>query len=157
MKVTVSYPKPKAKSFNVKGKSIPEVFKSLNKNAFWGRYRSDADIDWGKDDPVKKADITAAPYIILPTWTDYSKATKDEKKSWDDMMKALEKHENNHHKIFEDAVEEFKKSIEKRDDLSAKDAKALWKDFLKDTQDAQDKYDTRTKHGEKEGVELVEP
>lgn len=157
MKVSVSIPNPKSRSFSVKGKSIPDVFKALNKNGYWGRYRSDPDVDWGKDDPVTKASITSSPYIILPTWSDYSKATKDEKKSWDDMMKALEKHENNHHTIFKDAVDTFKKSLEKRDDLSAKDAKQLWKDFIKDTQDAQDKYDTKTSHGEKEGVELIVP
>lgn len=157
MKVKVSIPKPKSKSWSVKGKSIPDVFKNLNKNAFWGRYRSDADIDWGKDDPVTKASITASPYIILPDWSEYGKVSKGEKRAWDDMIKALDKHESNHHKIFEDTVEEFKKTLERRDDLSAKDAKSLWKDFLKDLQAAQDRYDSRTRHGEKEGVELVEP
>lgn len=161
MKITVKIPKPKESSFTVKGKTIPEVFEALEKHGFWGRYRSNETIAYETDKKDKAlyigGTVSGAPVVILPKWADYAKASKEEKKSWDDMMKALTKHEYNHHTKFEDAAADWKKEMEKGGDLDKKAMTAAWDSFVKDLQKTQDGYDSKTKNGQTEGVELIEP
>jgi predicted secreted Zn-dependent protease len=161
MKITIKIPAPKEKSFTVKGSSIPEVFNALEKHGFWGRYRSNETIAYETDKKDKNlyigGSVSGAPVVTLPKWANYGKASKPEKKSWDDMMKALTKHEYNHHTKFEDSAKDWKKEMEKGDDLSKKEMTASWDKFVKELQKTQDAYDARTKHGLTEGVELIEP
>lgn len=158
MKVTLTVPKPSNKTWTVKGKDLSAVFDNLNKNKFWGRYRSNHATSFsGKGDKIDSVKVSASPVVLMPSWAGYGKATKDEKKSWDTMWKALKKHEDNHHVIFSDAADEWKKDIEKGGELSKKDFDQAWKDFNTETQKKQDKYDDRTDHGAKEGVILNIP
>lgn len=158
MKVTLTIPSPAKKSWTVKGGNLEEVFKNLNKNAFWGRYRSNPSYkSSGKGDKIDTIKLTAGPVITMPSWAGYGKASKDEKKSWDAMFKALQKHESNHHDIFVKAADDWKKEMEDGGDLSKKDADRAWKDFNASTQRLQDRYDSSTSNGAKEGVILDIP
>lgn len=158
MKVTISIPRPSIRSFGVKGSTIPEVFEALNRNGFWGRYRSQEKADWsGRDGVNDRVKLGGAPFILLPDWRNYGKATKAEKKSWDQMMKALTKHENNHHDIFTDYAAEWKKEMERGEDLDDAAMQSAWDAFREELQKRQDAYDKRTNHGEKEGVVLEQP
>lgn len=161
MKITLKIPKPKESSFTVKGASIPDVFHALEKHGFWGRYRSNETIAYETDRKDRAlyvgGTVSGAPVVILPKWANYGKASKDEKSSWDTMMKALTRHEYNHHAKFEDAAKDWKKAMEKGGDLSKKEMTAAWDKFVKDLQKTQDAYDSKTRNGQKEGVELIEP
>lgn len=154
MKVTLSYSAPSNKTWNVKGADAESLFKNLEKNGFWGRYRSNSSGSWsGKGKKIDSVKITGKPVILMPSWTEYSKI-KDGQASWDKMWKALKKHEDNHHKIFDEAAKAFKKELEKGGDLDPKDMTKAWDKWLKDTQKKQDDYDKKSKHGQNEGVIL---
>lgn len=158
MDVKLNVAKPSSKSFTVKGKTIADVTKALDKNGFWGRYRSNMDSDWGTKDPVEKLTVNTKPVIILPEWSDYKKATKEEQKEWDRMVKVLTKHENRHHEILEELLADLKKELEAMDPAPSRDEiERRWGDFTGSANDEQDRYDLRTSHGVKEGVELTPP
>jgi predicted secreted Zn-dependent protease len=155
MKVDLGYSKPSSKTWKVKGQDAETLFKNLNKNAFWGRYRSNESARFsGKSAKIDLVKVAASPTITMPVWSDYPKAPKEAKASWDKMWKALKKHEDNHHTIFDDAAKALKKSLEKNGDLDEKDVSKAWGEFLKATKKSQESYDTRTKHGKSEGVIL---
>jgi predicted secreted Zn-dependent protease len=158
VKLDIKTNEPKVTHYKVAGATLKEALKQLQKRDEWGTYdstqnqKSGAKIDG--DGKVKSVTLTLNPTIELPEWSGYSKASKAQRKAWDDMVAKLEKHERNHHKIQKDALEDLKKKI--------KAAKSLDRDVLDDlisknsegTQKQQDAYDSRTGHGEKEGVEL---
>ena len=154
MKITTSIKKPSTKHYSVKGKDLDALFAALEAREFWGRFVANEKIDWGTKDPVATVKITAAPVIYMPKWTDYSKADKDSKDSFDNMYKVLAKHEKRHYYILLEQVAMFQKLLNGLDELSAKDAKTKSKTFLADLKKAQKKYDDATDHGIKEGVAL---
>ncbi len=154
MKVTLSYGKPSNKSWKVKGGDANTLFANLNKNGFWGRYRSNVSASWsGKGAKIDAFKLTAKPVVLMPSWTEYSKI-KAGQKSWDKMWKALKKHEDNHHTIFDTSAKAFKKKLEVEGDLDPKDMKKTWETYQKDAQKLQDDYDKKSKHGKNEGVIL---
>ena len=158
MKVTVKVPKPASKTWSCSGKTLEEAFEALEKHGWWGRYRSNGKVDWSlKNKKVVSVSISAKPEVVMPSWKGYSKATPEEKAAWDAMWVALETHEMNHHTIFEDAVKAFEKELKAADEMDAKTIKEKAKAFETETQAAQDRYDSSSGNGKKEGVELVIP
>ena len=98
MKAKVKIPAPAKKDWTVSGGDIETLFNNLERHGWWGRYESHEDKKPRKTgDKITEVVITGSPRIILPKWKDYGKASRAEKKSWDDMYKALKKHEENHH------------------------------------------------------------
>ncbi len=158
MKVICKIAKPGRTTWSVKGKNLEEVFKNLNAHRWWGQYKSGESIKWTlKDGKVDAVQVLVKPLISMPKWSGLSKATKEEKKSWDLMSKALLKHENEHHKVFLKVLEAWVKKLET---LTALDKKALekaWKAFGKEAQKQQDVFDKKTDHGAKKGVVLNIP
>ncbi|MFQ5622090.1 MAG: DUF922 domain-containing protein [Paracoccaceae bacterium] len=155
MKVNLKIPGPSNKTWTVKGANLEEVFKALKAHGWWGRYRSNESAKFtGKAKKFDTVNLSAKPVITMPKWANYGKAAKDEKKSWDDMWKALKKHEDQHHTIFQTAAKEWKASTEKGGDLEPKEMDKAWKAFLADSQKRQDDFDKRTGHGKKTGVVL---
>ena len=98
--------------------------------------------------------MTINPVIQLPEWSGYSSATKEQKASWDKMIKALEVHERKHHDIQVDCASELEKEIKKAKTLDADSLNKMIDDQQKDCQKKQDAYDSRSGHGAKEGVVL---
>ena len=161
MKVTVKVPNPKEAHWNVKGKTIEELFANLEKHGWWGRYRSN-ETESSKPDKADKTkldsiEIGGAPVITMPKWTDYGSASKPKQKAFDAMYKELLRHEREHHDIFTGACEALKKKLEKGDPVDTKAWPKLWADFKKDTQKKQNQHDSRTGHGKKDGVVLNVP
>lgn len=158
MKTILNIPKPANKSWVVKGKNIEELFKNLNKHKWWGRYRAYPSYSFKeKGGVVNEFTLKSKPEIIMPKWSNYTKASKAEKKSWDDMYKALMKHESNHHDIFQKEATAWQKAMDKVVDLNKKNALREWEKFDKATQNKQDAYDAKSDHGKKEGVILNLP
>lgn len=158
MKVTLNLSKPVTKSESFKGKSIEDVTGALDKNATWGKYRSNMSSEWGSKDPVEKLTVTAKPVITLPDWSDYKKAGKAEQKEWDRMVKMLTKHENRHHEILEGLLADLKKELEGRDPAPSQDEMAArWDEFARAASNEQDHYDLRSGNGRREGVVLNPP
>lgn len=112
--------------------------------------------------------------VTLPKWIGYDNASKDCKAKWDEFIKNLRKHEEEHVRKYEkgitDALSATKKKWEgKSETKTAPSCKAacdaafaalqasIQKDFeteLGKTETEQEAYDTQTKHGETEGAVL---
>lgn len=155
MKVTLKIPKPTSKTWTVKGKTSDELYKNMVKHKWWGRYLSNPNYGYkDKAGIVSELIFKPKPVIYMPVWSDYSKASKADKKLWDDMYKALKKHEENHHTILLSEAASWKKAMDKLGDVDKEKMETEWVKFNKATQAKQQSYDTKTHHGEKEGVSL---
>ena len=158
VKVDIKVNNPKVTKFKVAGKTLSEAKKNLNSRDEWGLYdatqngKSSAKTD--KDGNVTSVTIVISPIIQLPEWSGYNSATKEQKASWDTMVKALEAHERKHHDIQVDCASDLEKEIKKAKALDADDLNKIISDQQKACQKKQDAYDSRSGHGEKEGVEL---
>jgi predicted secreted Zn-dependent protease len=158
VKLNITINKPKVSTFRISGKTLREAMKALDARDEWGLYdgtansKSSAKVD--ADGNIVSVTMEMGPEIQMPVWSGYSSATKEQKASWDRMYKALLAHENKHHDIQTDCVEDLKKAIKDAKTLDAKSLKKLIEDSQKACQKEQDSYDSRSGHGAKEGVEL---
>jgi len=104
VKIDIKLATPKVTKFKVSGKTLKDVMSALDARDEWGLYDSTQNVKSGaqvdKDGAVKSVTIAVNPVIELPEWSEYSKATKEQKASWDAMIKKLEAHERKHHDIF---------------------------------------------------------
>ena len=158
VKLNITINKPKVTTFKVGGKTLAEAKKALDARDEWGLYdatqnfKSSAQVD-GKGSVVSVT-MELNPVIELPAWSGYSSATKEQKASWDAMCKALQAHENRHHDIQVDAIEDLKKALKAAKTLDGKTLNQMIDKLQKATQQKQDAYDSRSGHGAKEGVIL---
>ena len=134
--------------YSVKGKTLRDVVKVLNKQEEWGKFK------WYVSNAYKTAGGSLASVTIKPTWSitmpkwpGYAKSSKAVKTSWDTMWKELFKHEEGHRKIFEDDVKTLIAEITKKSPGDADDFTSIFDDAL-DTMDKNQKsFDKKTKHG----------
>lgn len=158
IKADIKVNNPKVTKFTVAGKTLREAKKNLDSRDEWGLYdatrnpKNSAKVDG--DGNVTSVTMAINPVIELPEWSGYSSATKEQKASWDTMVKALEAHERKHHDIQVDCASDLKKEIMKAKTLDANDLNKIISDQQEACQKKQDAYDSRSGHGEKEGVEL---
>ena len=157
-KVNITVNRPAISKFRVAGKTLSDVKKNLDARDEWGLYdatqnfKSSAKTD--ADGNVVSVTMVLNPKIEMPVWSGYSGATKDQKASWDDMYAALLAHENQHHAIQLDCVEDLKKAIKAAKELDADTLNKLIDQSQQACQKKQDAYDTSSGHGAKEGVVL---
>lgn len=158
--VSIKVNAPKTTRYSVRGDTLAEARKNLDKREEWGLYdatpnfKSGAKVD--SQGQVMSVSLELNPVIELPTWSGYSSATKPQKASWDAMLKKLEAHEKKHHDIQVAGAAALKKAIESAKALDAKALDKLIEKAQTDTQKAQDAYDSSSGHGAKEGVTLDE-
>ena len=156
MDVVLKIPKPANKTWNVKGKTVQELLDNIERHGWAGLYLANPSYAYKQPkDIVTQFTLKTKPLITTPKWSDYSKATKDEKKSWDKAMQGLKKHENNHHEIFCKEAKLWKAKMKKMGDLDKGDMESEWGTFMKLVQGKQDTYDTKTQNGVKEGARMT--
>ena len=154
----VNIAKPSIKKRKYGGKTLKDVLKLLEKQSEWGLYdavsnqKNSAKVD--KDKKIKSVSINLKPVIEMPVWSNYGKAPKDQKASWDKMYKALLAHEQKHHKIQLKCGSDLEKMLKKEEDLDAKALNEKLEEARTACQDKQDAYDAKSKHGANEGVVL---
>ncbi len=160
-KMNIKANKPKITSFAVAGKDLRAAKKALDKRRTpieWGLYDStrkqqgSAKVD--ENGKVTSVTVIVNPVIEMPKWRGYSAATKAQKASWDNMYKALLKHENGHHKVQLGCMEDLKKKIKNAKDLDGKKLKEMISGLQSECQKKQDAYDSGTGHGLRQGVVL---
>lgn len=155
MKVTLSLGTPSVKTYGIAGKTPEKLLEAMKKRKWWGHYESKIKYSGKvKNGKVTEIKISASPAIDMPKWSDYGKQDAAAKKVWDEMWKALKKHEETHHEVTKTEAEKFKKTLEGGSDLTAAEMKKAWGDFDKELGKAQKAYDDKTDHGAKEGVNL---
>ncbi len=156
LNITVN--RPKTTTFKVAGKTLSEAKDNLDRRSEWGLYdatqnsKNSAQTD--ADGNVTSVTMTLNPVIEMPSWSGYSAATKPQQASWDAMYKALLAHENKHHAIQLECVEDLKKAIKAAKKLDAAALNELIAQCQQACQKKQDGYDSSSGHGAKEGVVL---
>ena len=136
--------------YTVKGATLANVLKALNKQKEWGKFV------WYISHSYKTAggsltSVTIKPTwsITMPKWPGYSKSSKAVKTSWDTMWKELFKHEEGHRKIFEDNVKTLIAEIKKENPADVDSFTTIFDD-AKDAMDKNQKnYDKKNDHGHK--------
>jgi predicted secreted Zn-dependent protease len=158
VKLNITINRPRVSTYRIDGKTLTDAKKKLDARDEWGTYdatqnfKNSAQTD--EDGNVVSVTMVLNPQIEMPSWSGYNAATKEQKASWDTMYDALLAHENKHHEIQRQCVEDFKKAIKAAKDLDADALKDLVKESQQSCQKKQDDYDSRSGHGAKEGVEL---
>lgn len=156
-KISVKVNKPKSKEKTVKGATIDEVRKNLNKMPEWGLYDATKNVKTdakAQGDTVTEFTLTLNPTIELPKWAGYSKASKDDKAKWDKMIKALKAHEDEHHNIQVKAAADLEKTLKGMKGLTVKQVQGEVAKGQAAAEKAQKDFDTSTKHGTNKGVQL---
>lgn len=163
-KFSINYTKKGKATEAVPGKTYEEMFKFFEKkNAAgqeWGKFhteRPNISFKPAKGEPITEVTLDIGWVITLPSWGGASSATAAGKAAWEKMLKALEKHEENHRTILLEQIARFVDRVTDVDDLKLKQLQTLFTQFPKDIKAAQDKYDGATDHGKKEGVFLPAP
>lgn len=158
MRVTLGYSAPANRTYRVRGTTLEDVFNALDSHGWWGRYRSNW--SWrgrGRNGVMSAVTIRAKPVITMPVWADKRRATRPEIKEWDRMYAVLLRHENNHHGVFDRAAKALKKELEAGDPPDERTLSQRMERFGTEMQRQQDRYDSRTRHGQSEGVRLDIP
>src|ERR1700745_3241868 len=112
--INITINRPRVSTYRAGGKTLSEVQKAMDARDEWGLYdatqnfKSSAQVDGSGN--VVSVTMVINPEIELPSWSNYGSATKEQKASWDAMVKALQAHENRHHDIQVDAVDDLKRA-----------------------------------------------
>lgn len=158
VRLNITVNKPKVSTFNIGGKTLADAKRALDARDEWGLYdaqrnfKSSAQVD--SNGNVVSVTMVLNPVIELPAWSGYRSATKEQKASWDAMYEALEAHENHHHDIQLECVEELKKALTAAKTLDADTLNQIIENLRESCQEKQDAFDTRSGHGAKERVVL---
>jgi predicted secreted Zn-dependent protease len=131
---------------------------AMNRRGEWGHFDPHMTCDFeSSTDMIAAFTVVAAPEILLPDWTHRSTADDAHAEAWDAMLAALSAHEDEHLRLFERAVQQFRRSMLRERPMPADRFRARWDAFCDDLQTAQDRYDRTTNNGEREGVRLDDP
>ncbi|MGO9255071.1 MAG: DUF922 domain-containing protein [Bryobacteraceae bacterium] len=162
-KFNLKWTKTDNKTYAVPGNTYEEMFKFFEK-------KNAAKEEWGKfhpeiphlsfkptKDPITEVTLEVGYTIVMPSWSKASSIGQKEKAAWDTMMKALQRHEEQHRTIFEFEAEAFGTDLSFETDLSQKKLSDMFKKFPGDVRKAQQAYDSKTANGKNEGVFLPAP
>ena len=163
-KFKIEWTEKKNTTYTVPGKTYADVFKFFQKkNAAkeeWGKFshaRPGLSFKPAKGEPITDVVLKVGYTITMPKWPKVKTAPKGCQEAWKKMIKALETHEDRHRLILLEECAKFGHEIAHQTNLTKKKLSELFSKFAPDVKKAQDKYDTATKNGEKEGVFLPAP
>lgn len=163
-KFKLQWTKRDQKTYSVSGATYEEMFTFFEKKHAareeWAKFhaeRPDLSFKPSRDEPITEVTLKIGYTITMPTWSKASALGRKGKDAWDKMMAALDKHEDTHRRILEQQIKLFGEAVERETDLTVKKLSDMFKKFPADVKSAQDDYDSKTSHGEKEGVFLPAP
>lgn len=159
MDMDLTIRRPGNSHYTVRGTTFDALSRAMDRHGCWGRYTFPFTFRvTGPADDITTVAVTVSPNIELPTWAEYRRADAALKREWDRMIAALERHEQEHHRLFTRKAEEFRNSVPNIS--QAMDRRAvdqLMADFRREAQAEMDSFDSRTNHGQRQGVELNDP
>lgn len=143
--------------YRVEGADLESAFNFLNRREEWGNFK------WrfayrGKANTqgiVTSLTIILSFTITMPNWPAYRRQPQRCKDEWDDMWKALWKHENTHRTKFEGRLSNLKRDWEALERQTVREIESLKKAAYVAIQKDIDDYDRETNHGRDRGVELT--
>jgi hypothetical protein len=158
MRVTLDIATVRTRTYSVRGTTVAEVHGHMPSSC-WGLYDANLiDPRWRSGRLVEELTIQARPIITMPRWPNVRRASEEDRAIWEAMLEALRRHEDGHHAVFMDNVNEFKERLEGyTDPLEADEMQDYWTRFLGDVDHYQERYDVTTRHGQRDGVSLDPP
>lgn len=156
MKVTFKPSKPKAEFYILKAKTYDGVRAEFDRRTHSGCYHANPGHSYktDADDVVISISMTCSPTIEMPNWPHAKKLKGKEKKNWDSMIKALKKHEAEHHTIYLKDTKVFKAKLKTAGNFPEADFATKMSEFYSSAQTHQEEFDVKTNHGGKTGVKL---
>lgn len=154
MEVTLDIARPETRTYSVRGATLEAVVRNLGRRC-WGRYvgRFSYDIR-PRGGIVASAVFRAAPTITLPRWHDRAGATAPQQREWDRMLRALERHEDEHHAVLVDAFENMRHFLSTQPDPAVPQFRRDMAAFDADLDRFQRDFDATSEHGRRAGVVL---
>jgi predicted secreted Zn-dependent protease len=160
-----------AKTYAVTGKTIDEVFISLEANGpgdGWAETRNSwsyaCNLEQSGDSLVcKKASAKHTAEVLMPSWSGYNTASKCMKESWNAMYASLKKHEDRHVALAKGVDAKIKSALLATPPLplnaSQADIDAAFKNaadpVIADNNAVQEKFDADTGHGKNDPSDPV--
>ncbi len=139
--------------YNVTGNTLAEVAGQLSPEE-WGRciwnynYRYDS-----ANGIATRVDVTLTLTIRLPRWTGrgWRNASAAAKREWQRMLGCLQTHEDGHARI----ARPWARTLQHRLlNQPVANLSTIWEQVRAEHKNVQDEYDTRTQHGQTQGVTL---
>jgi hypothetical protein len=151
MKVDVNRSKRRTQ-YRLKAKTIKKALAELNgrANADWATFAGTlkGEVSFSKaTGQALSVQLEVSYEINMPSWPAYPRQSTQVKTSWDNMYKALEKHEEGHLALFQKDAGMLRKKLEGLGAKQARDVKKIIDDANTEAQKQQDAYDDRTNHG----------
>ena len=160
----IKWTKKGAATYSVPGSTYEDAFAFFSKRnaekkewAIFHHEKPAVDLLPNKGEPITDVILKIGFVITMPSWSKAGSLGPKAKAAWDKMMTVLAKHEENHRLIFLEEAAKFCEKVSAKTDLTRKVLKPMLDQFSKDVKAAQDLYDGKTGHGEKEGVFLPAP
>lgn len=159
MEVELTIRRPRRTRKDVRGSSFDALARAMDRNGCWDKYSFAVTYRTeGPPDDVTTVKMNVTPAIEMPRWRGYRRADDAHKREWDRMYAALERHEDEHHRLFTRKAEQFRDSVPNISIAMDRQAVArTMEDFRREAQQVMDDFDARTDHGRRQGVELNEP
>ena len=156
MEMRLTMRRPGRSTYNVAADTLDAAAEEMDGHGCWGRYSfpfSQRLI--GPPDDVQRIDLTIRPGIEMPNWTRYRHATDPQKRVWDRMITALERHEQEHHRLLTRKAEDFRDSLPNiSQSMDRRAVGRLMQDFQREAQAVMDDLDRTSDHGRRQGVDL---
>jgi predicted secreted Zn-dependent protease len=150
---TITIHEPTFTSYSVTGLTLAGVAPQLNP-VEWGRCTWNFHYTYSSTNGVAtRVNIILRLTIRLPQWTGagWESASATAKAEWQRMLGCLRTHENGHVDIARSWAPTLQQRLFNQPEA---DLGSLWEAGLADHQTEQDAYDTRTQHGQTQGVTL---
>ena len=158
MKTTLTWAgKNTGAKFNLNADCLEDALDAISKNKEWGRFEGSLDWD-SKGDAAgncSSVTVTAKYTITMPSWPALSKQPKECQEEWNRMWAALRKHEDGHLAVFEKGVADLVKKLTALKQGTHDDVSKIGQQALDSIQAGHNQYDSKTKHGQSEGVSLT--
>ena len=161
MTVTVNWgPRITDAKYTVPGADLESADKFISGREEAGSFDYDFPASSFKRDSggnVTSFTFTPSFKLTMPTWPAYRKQPQECKDAWDDMWRAVEKHELEHRRIFEQGFAKLVRELEQTPHMPFEDLKTSLCKAKAALQKQHDDFDTETDHGRSRGSELIIP
>jgi hypothetical protein len=139
-------------TFEIEADNLDGAAAALQTLDEWGKTRWNVTYDYEETDgTATSVVVTARITVELPRWTTLDKQPRRVRAEWNRMLAALRRHENEHVRIARERIQTLAGELSGKPESELSDIHSR---CLQDLDTLSHAFDTRTDHGEKQGVSL---